>query len=196
MKHFRLLIGVSVIVCVLPSSTFSQSVPPGFVDGSTNPSGIPDSAAYRLVLLSLRRDTMINRLHLSAADAGTMKGLVAKFAVQYAAWSQSTAIGGGKGSSASEAQALAIVQQTVGLIGQQLTADGVSKFAQFVQKFAWLSSLKVTSRKAGIKEVTVYDNSEFLAVCGAYGRSPLHLVRNGLGSRNILYSYGGQRTGN
>lgn len=142
--------------CLLPSSLFPQqasiapqasmarNIPPGWVDGSQHPELVPDSAAYRLILLSLRAPAAQSemarytakwkKIGLSPSDTATAQRIVAEFDVQYSAWQAvQQAVRNTVSGAAPKTDAATIVQQAVGALNAQLTPAGDIKFSAFVQ---------------------------------------------------------------
>jgi|SRR5579871_1051561 len=127
----------SALVCQTPQT--SPNVPPGFVDGSKNPSLIPDTAAYRLVFISLilppspdstalaRHSALIAQVGLSAADRAAMENALAAFGESYSAWRASAL------PASVDNGVAALVQQYQNLIFSTLSGDGVAKVMKFVQ---------------------------------------------------------------
>jgi hypothetical protein len=122
----------------------SQQLPAGWVDGSKNPELIPDSAAYRLVFLSLstppassqhsilKQNALVARIGLSVEDQAILKQVLIEFTAQYtewqAAWQQP-----GAAYSQLTSQAEAIVEQAESALAAQLSPDGNTKLGAYVQ---------------------------------------------------------------
>jgi hypothetical protein len=141
--------GADFGVCPLTSfltSSSSSNLPPGFVDGSKTPNLIPDTAAYRLVFLSLtvppsansaalsKQSALIAQIGLSEADTTTMKSTMAAFAGDYSAWQTNAKAAGSTATPAQlSSQVTALVQQYQSVVVATLSTDGAAKVAQFVQ---------------------------------------------------------------
>lgn len=146
--RFRTLLILSLFgtpaVLLCQTRAAGWTLPPGFVDGSKNPELIPDTAAYRLVFLSLtvspsadekalaKQGALLAQVGLSEPDATTMKQTVAAFGNDYSAWrarSSSVAI-----ATQSEAERTALVRQYQTLLFAKLSANGAVQLVQFVQR--------------------------------------------------------------
>jgi hypothetical protein len=148
--RYRVLI---LVLCMAPVGLFAQAsspgwqnLPPGFVNGSKTPELIPDTAAYRLVFLSLtvppsadaktqsRQTALIAQAGLSEADATTLKNAKAAFAGDYSAWQASARAAGSTATTAQiSSQVTALVQRYQSLLVATLSTDGATKLSQFVQ---------------------------------------------------------------
>ena len=143
-------IGLALVLIGQPA-LFSQSagvhkLPPGFVDGSKNPDLIPDSAAYRLVFLSLkppdaadqsglvRQSAALAATGLSAADLETLKQQLAAFAASYKAWQAQAASAQSADRAALHAQVVSLVLATRDAVVKELSPDGVIRLGAYVQK--------------------------------------------------------------
>ncbi|MDE3111264.1 MAG: hypothetical protein KGL02_15175, partial [Acidobacteriota bacterium] len=121
---------------LLAQSAATRNIPAGWIDGSVNPSLIPDRTAYRLVFISLtlpaspsqhdlaRQKAHLLQIGLSSADQTTLIQAVATFATSYSAWQQAPGH--------TDDQAWTIVQNTRSALQAQLTGDGNSKFSAYV----------------------------------------------------------------
>jgi hypothetical protein len=103
---------------------------------------IPDSAAYRLVFLSLfpppaptltdiaKRELRLQRVGLASADANTIRPLLDSFSFDYANW-QATL--GSQDPSIIEGDRNKLINSFLLRIEQKLSSDGVTQFKQYVQ---------------------------------------------------------------
>ncbi len=131
----------AALLCQSPAR--SQSLPPGFVDGSRDPGLIPDYASYRLVLLSLtlpttpdpkaatRQGVRLARIGLSTSDRQALLNIVAGFGASYVRWLASVGV---PHDIAAEQQAQALVLATRDSVLKTLTPSGASNFAQYVER--------------------------------------------------------------
>jgi hypothetical protein len=136
-------------VCLTPPGLYSQtssstqSLPPGFVDGSKNPDLIPDYASYRLVLIHLsailnstdvraasRKSVVFGQIGLSSADSQVLTSFVSTFSASYAQWQSQAGI---VPSTAADEAARSLVLATRDALIKALTADGVQKLVLYVQ---------------------------------------------------------------
>ncbi len=146
------ILGLAVAV-MAPTAMFSQSsgansLPPGFVDGSKNPDQIPDSAARRLVLLSLalpasadqqavsRQVARLKFIGLSGPDVPAAQAVIAQFGVQYSAWMAANGSGGSR--SASQAPAAgpveAVVEGAWAALSGRLTPGGAAALSRYLAR--------------------------------------------------------------
>jgi hypothetical protein len=141
MKHCASALTILLALACTPllgQSTEVKNLPPGFVDGSKSPAGIPDRAAYRLVFMSLavtapgdqkqiaKQEVLLRRIGLSDADNAAMKQALVTFATAYSDWKQRV------GAGATNEEAWAIVTSMRDSLQTQLTADGNTKLAEYV----------------------------------------------------------------
>jgi hypothetical protein len=115
-----------------------KNLPPGFVNGSINPELVPDNSAYRLVFLSLRtagaadssavarQNAKLGAMGLAPSDAAAVTQIIGRFSTQYLAWQ-------GMQSAAGAAAAITIVEQARTSLSSNLSTEGLTKFAQYVQ---------------------------------------------------------------
>jgi hypothetical protein len=138
------------VICLAPLSLLSQSsstlsLPPGFVDGSKNPAQVPDYAAYRLVMMHLssvmnatdaraavRQVALLKQIGLSDTDTQVLKNGINSFSASYTQWQMRFATASTSAEAYAAANAIALAARD-GLI-QTMTADGVSRFVQYVQQ--------------------------------------------------------------
>jgi hypothetical protein len=137
-------------LCVAPvlcqtSSTTNKPLPPGFVDGSKNPTLIPDVVAYRLVFMSLtlkapgdakaiaKQGALLAQIGLLASDLTTVKNTMAAFSNSYATTAGLPVVGNVPGSPSVGVGVSTLVQQYQGLLFSSLSTDGVTKLVTFVQ---------------------------------------------------------------
>lgn len=115
------------------------------INGSENPELIPDSVAFRMVMLSLKVPTTPNtrdllkqelrlkRLNLTDSDKSAFKALLAEFGQEYERWHGSLAVR----SNVVSPQTLLIERDTMfqryqSLVLQKMSTDGQLKFQQYV----------------------------------------------------------------
>jgi hypothetical protein len=144
---------LAVACFALPLNLFSQGFsqapstsPPGLVDGSKNPELIPDSAAYRLVFISLmaktipdsgdpkalaRRNAALHATGLSSGDQAVLIQELAGFSEQYKSWQ--TQLAGPANAASRKAQVASLVLATRNALIKQLSPDGAATFVSYVQ---------------------------------------------------------------
>src|ERR1700761_6607891 len=142
---YRSLTCISAVSLILPLIALSQSArvtTEQVIDGATPPELIPDSFAYRMVLISLRlpsnptrvdlvkQKARFDRLKLASADLPQLARVINDFSAAYAKWqvqSQSEDV------SAAGSDKDRLIADTLSLIQQSLSAEGVEKFKGYVQ---------------------------------------------------------------
>jgi hypothetical protein len=114
------------------------------VDGSKNPDQIPESAAYRLVFLSLKppdptnqtavagRAATLRKIGLSAADLAILGQQLVTFAADYKAL-QTQIVSAATDPASLHAQVATLVLVTRNALLGQLSPDGAAKFSAYVQ---------------------------------------------------------------
>jgi hypothetical protein len=158
MLHLTRFFLLAVVCFVLPLNLFPQGfsqvpsasrapLPPGLVDGSKNPELIPDSAAYRLVFLSLmakmaadprdpkalaRRHAALNATGLSSGDQNVLIQQLAGFSEHYKSW-QTEASAGPANAASRKAQVASLVLATRDALIRQLSPNGTATFVSYVQ---------------------------------------------------------------
>jgi hypothetical protein len=135
---FALLLGV--LTCA--SYTFAQFTPAPvlLVDGSVNPSQIPDVNAYRAVFVHMQDSNTVSTLaqkvsrigFTSSADAQTFQQTMLAFSTEYTT-SQADFVPGPTTPSFDDSTGLTITQTYMNSLNSSLTSGGAAQLNTYVQ---------------------------------------------------------------
>ncbi|MBB5061190.1 hypothetical protein HDF16_005926 [Granulicella aggregans] len=138
------IVGIALLCSPLHSQT--SNLPPGVIDGSKTPELIPDSTAFRLVFLSLRvpqsptegdlkkQEMHFKRIGLSDVDKAAARDVLSHFHTAYHQWqTKYIQTSNPIDMTAARSEREAIVEETTASFINQLSSDGATKLAKFVQ---------------------------------------------------------------